>query len=53
MDGYVETALHTVASVETSLPEVHSMFKKALDDTEQHLEAIEAEYARCMSMYIN
>jgi rubrerythrin len=29
------------------IPEVHGMFQKALDETEKHLAAIEAEYARC------
>ena len=29
-------------------PEMHAMFCKALKDTEQHLKAIEAEYARNM-----
>lgn len=31
-------------------PEVHSIFAKALDQTKQHLETIEAEYARSMAM---
>ena len=32
------------------MPAVHDMFKKALVETEQHLETIEAEYAQCMGM---
>lgn len=30
------------------IPEVHAMFRKALDETEHHLANIEAEYACCM-----
>ncbi len=29
---------------------IHAMFSKALYETRQHLETIEAEYARCMGM---
>jgi rubrerythrin len=30
--------------------EVHDMFKKALDETKNHLDTIDAEYAFCMGM---
>jgi rubrerythrin len=32
------------------IPEVQGLFKKALHETEQHLETMEAEYARCLGM---
>jgi rubrerythrin len=32
------------------IPEVHDMFKRALDETERHLATIEAEYASRMGM---
>lgn len=44
----IELYSHYVAAIR--VPEVHSMFKKALEDTEKHLETIESEYACCMGM---
>jgi rubrerythrin len=32
------------------VPEVHGMFKKALSETEKHLETIVAEYSGCVRM---
>jgi rubrerythrin len=42
--------LYSVYVETIKAPEVRRIFEQALEQTRQHLETIEAEYARCMAM---